>query len=955
MPLMSRIFPVDDHTMSRNLIHTVLFTGIIILVGILGGCSSKTPLIREVPPTEGVAVVEDDVWSLLNRGDSERAKPYFMGEVDVNATDSQGRSPLHIAAQNKDPVLAAFFIALGANVNGLDRQGRTPLAISTEQYDPPTARVLSSSGADIHFLMPGNLSPAKYGVQRGGEFLEALLNPTTLESVDSSGQNILHIAAIQGSSEAIEIILKTGKNLIAQKDAQGRTALDIALQQTESRNHAEAAEHLILAGAVSNNPLYAYFAPAVRTSNYNIRSADGMAPLHYIAREGYIGYMNFVLEKQADVNIKNASGTTPLHEAARSGNIRVMETLLNRGAEINTQDAKGNSVLHIAVPPRSHNEAVQLFLSRGANPNLRDEHGDAPLHIAIILNRSRELIQSLLNYEADISIRNIDGKTPLYLAVEYERLDLIPLLISWKSDIFAADNNGITPYEKALLERKAALPLLITDETIHQSDSQGNTMLHTTIRHRGNTDVVSSILDKRAQVNARNKEGDTSLHLAVRMDEKETGELLLSRGADIFAPNAKGRSPLYLSFPRNSDNSSELRRWMLTPQTLTARDGLGNTALHYAAQWQLDTWIPLLIQTGAATEAANATGETPLFAAVKIDSPSTIRTLVSYGARLESRDTLGNSCLHAAVRWNAQKAVETLIGLGLDINCRALDGKTPLHNAVNLGMTDIENLLIHYGADLEVRDAEGNTPFMEAVLSGFLSTMERLFEKGADPNTRNFRGDTPLHMAAAMERINMAALLLKWGASIHARNAQNRTPFQYALAGSPQMARTLLTRDQLNRSDDYGSSPLHIAIQEHASLAMDQTIIALGARISALDSEGRTPLRLAVDTGQWEIAKILADGGTDIFLNARDGKSAAELTLLKGQDAITAVFSGRAISSKDAYGNTILHYAAQIGDTAVINQLIDLGANKESRNIAAESPADIALRWKHPQAAYLLN
>jgi ABC-type multidrug transport system fused ATPase/permease subunit len=46
---------------------------------------------------------------------------------------------------------------------------------------------------------------------------------------------------------------------------------------------------------------------------------------------------------------------------------------------------------------------------------------------------------------------------------------------------------------------------------------------------------------------------------------------------------------------------------------------------------------------------------------------------------------------------------------------------------------------------------------------------------------------------------------------------------------------------------------------------------------------------------------------------------------------------------------------AIVGYTGVINQLLSLGANKGIKNFSAESPADIAARWKHPEAATLLS
>jgi ankyrin repeat protein len=394
---------------------------------------------------------------------------------------------------------------------------------------------------------------------------------------------------------------------------------------------------------------------------------------------------------------------------------------------------------------------------------------------------------------------------------------------------------------------------------------------------------------------------------------------------------------------------------MLTPETLNARDSVGNTALHYTAQWRFDSWIPYLIRMGAKTEASNATGETPLFAAVKQDSPSTIKALIDNGALLSARDSLGNSALHAAVRWHALNGAETLLDLGLDINCHALNGKTPLHDSIRWWMTDMETLLLKRRADIEIRDAEGNTPFMEAVLSGNPAIMEQLAKMGVDINTRNSSGDTALHNAAVMDRIDLSTMLLTWGVSIHARNSRERTPYQNALKNSPGLVRTFLTRDRLNSSDDYGSSPLHIAVKEKASLPIISTILEMGARLSSVDAEGRTPLRLALDLELLETAKLLVDSGADVFVIAWDGKTAAEISLAKGEAAVRALFSGRALYTDDSSGNTILHYAARLGNTNLISILLSLGAQKDVKNIAAESPAEIALRWKHSEAAALLN
>jgi ankyrin repeat protein len=898
---------------------------------------------------------DENVWTALESGDTEKARSFFLGKTNVHTTDARGRTPLHIAAEKGDTQLGIFFISLGADVNALDNDGRSPLGISAERGDSGMARILVKSGANIHQAVPGIGSAAIEGINRKGEFLDALLSDTALESRDADGRTVLHLAVLAGQVEAVERIFDAWAGLpnwdIMAADKHGQTALDMALSRPDSRDHAEIAEKLILSGGRSPNPIYPYFAAAARSSNYNIRSSDGGTPLHFAARENYVGLIRFFTERTAEINIKDASGATPLYDAARYGNIEALELLLSLGADPNVQDAKGNSVLHIGIPANVHREAIRHLLTYQANPNLRDEHGDSPLHIVIMLNRDSEVLQSLLSGGSDVSIRNIEGKTPLYLAVEESRTALIPLLLSYQSDVFAADNDGITPFTKALEIDNPVLRAMITPETVFQTDSAGNTILHTAIQNAADVKTSAYILDQKAFVNARNREGDTSLHLAVRLNDPETGDLLISRGGDIFAPNAKGETPLYLAFHA----PGAVRQWIINDNTIVARDGLGNGILHYAAQWNVDSHIPYIVQQGADVEAVNATGETPLFLAVKHNGASTIKALVKAGAVINNRDRLGNSALHAAVRWNNAAAAVALLDEGIDANAHALNGKTPLHDAVRLGITDIEALLIARGADIEIRDAEGNTPLMDAVMAGYSPAAERLVDMGADPNTRNSQGDTPLHLAVSSERDDLVNMLLSWGAPIHARNSQGLTPFRIALSHSPERVSALLTKDRIQVADDNGSSPLHIAISEGANSATVRAIIAQGARLSSVDSEGRSPLRLAVDKGYWDLARLLADSGADPFTVAGDGKTPGELALTKGAEAVQAVFSGKAINVRDSSGNTILHYAARSGSAETVNQLLQLGASKSIKNISAESPADIAKRWNRIDTLPMLN
>jgi ankyrin repeat protein len=869
--------------------------------------------------------------------------------VDVNSTDEQGRTPLIIAAELQDPDLTAFFITLGAVVDVQDRQGRTPLGITADNLDGATARILAAAGADIHRSTAGE-SPAERALLHPA-YLQAILTEGTVLAEDERGRTLLHLAADAGAFGVIESILEAGAS-INRQDQEGRTAVDLALAHPQSRDHIEGAERLILAGAYSEDLLFAAFAPAVRSANYNTRNAEGFTPLHIAARKGYGGLINFLIEKKADVNRKGPAGETALHEAARAGQLDAMTALIAAGADVNVPDIRENSALHLAASQARFLEGVFLLLSNGADPNAKDEDGNSALHRVIIFNGHQEALLALLENGADVSLHNNEGKTPLHLAVQEGRLSHIPLLLRYHANILAADNAGLTPFEAALRGDRRVFSTLITAETVLQRDREDNTPLHVAVGLRGDREAVDLILSQGVPVNAQNKAGDTGLHLAIGQNQQTLGELLLTRGADLFAANFRGESPLYLVF----HSPGGIREWVLTPPFLYARDKQGNSILHYGAQWGLDTAIPLIIQKGIAPETPNAAGEAPLFDAVKIDSPSTIRAFLGAGAAISVRDSLGNTPLHAAVRGNARRAAETLINAGADLNAQALNGKAPLHDTARLGLSGMTELLIRRRADLERRDVEGNTPLMEAILAGQYGASAVLIEAGADPVPRNIRGDTPLHIAVAEERNDLLAILLGRGVSIHAKNAAGRTPYQTALDASPRMVLTLLTPDRVLMTDDEGRSPLHIALQSGASLSVIQAIIALGCRISAVDAGGRTPLRLALDFNALDKAEILTRAGSDVFSMAHDGKTPAGIALSQGTDALWALFCyEKAIRARDAGGNTILHHAVRSGRADMVNFLVALGADKNSRNLNGESPADIARRQNREDLMLVLG
>ncbi len=86
--------------------------------------------------------------------------------------------------------------------------------------------------------------------------------------------------------------------------------------------------------------------------------------------------------------------------------------------------------------------------------------------------------------------------------------------------------------------------LLDRGADIAARDEDGGTPLH--FAARGNAATVNALLDRGADIAARDERGGTPLHWAAKQDTTETVNALLDRGADITARDEDGKIPFDL-------------------------------------------------------------------------------------------------------------------------------------------------------------------------------------------------------------------------------------------------------------------------------------------------------------------------------------------------------------------------------------------------------------------------
>lgn len=135
-----------------------------------------------------------------------------------------------------------------------------------------------------------------------------------------------------------------------------------------------------------------------------------------------------------------------------------------------------------------------------------------------------------------------------------------------------------------------------------------------------------------------------------------------------------------------------------------------------------------------------------------------------------------------------------------------------------------------------------------------------------------------------------------------------------------------------------GNNILALALKEH-KLYATKTFIEEKINLDT-PHEGNTPLHIALNGDEFEIANLLIDAGVDI--NKKDNKQNTPLHIAifgENEDISKLLINkGADINEKNSKGNTPLHTAVFIENTNILELLIEKGANINEKNSNGNTP-----------------
>ncbi|XP_067130283.1 rabankyrin-5 [Centruroides vittatus] len=714
--------------------------------------------------------------------------------ANPNQQDQNGNTSLHRAvAANNELVFDILLEQSSLNLEILNVDGQTVLwyalqAVRSNYDDNSFAARLVKRGSSLTAINPLtgdsllHLAAAS-GNEEAGIFLA--VHGANPNMTNNKGESPLHVACSQGLSNLVSILLQKGANPNLQTSAPNPLAMLAEEEDGKIITYLQTPLHLA------------------------ILSKQERAIEAIIEHKGYTQHASDVSLIVPNFNIKNSRDQTPLSLAIEMSLHNVAQKLLSGGANINVTNIDGLTLLHEAILNQDTKGALFL-LDNGADINILTKDHDTPLQLAV-KRHLPAVVRALCLKGADLNVLDENGNSPLWVALESGQEDIASILVQHgcDTDCWSEGPSGCyqTLLHRAIDENNESVACFLVrsgcdmnatrrpspDGRGEEEAYDGQTPLHLSCAW-GLENIVQTLLEHNANVNAQDAEGKTPIHVAIINQTPIIISLLLAHPSlNLSLRDKQGLTPFAAAMTIKNNKAAEaiLSR---EPKAAEQHDNKGRNFLHVAIQKSdIESVLFLLsIHVNIHSRVQDSSQLTPLHLAVEAGSEIIVRNLILAGANINDLTPQKQSALHLAaikdrhtlcsvllengimfdaVDNNLNNALHLACREGNIATCRTLLTESRINaEAFNMRGQNSLHVLAQYGKEnaaaifdlfmecmpeypINKPDAEGNSPLLLAYMNGNGNLCRSIVRAGACLGTCNHQGINIFNFQVATKQL----------------------------------------------------------------------------------------------------------------------------------------------------------------------------------------------------------